>query len=67
MQSNYQKVAICRTEDNYKTVCLLSYIYVKNTCKLNAIDLSKQNVLDTDLKAIQQSNFTGNIDREQCL
>lgn len=54
-------------ELNYKTVCLLSYIYVKNTCKLNAIDLSKENVLDADLKAIQQSNFTGNIDREQCL
>ena len=28
-----------------------------------AIDLSKQQELDTDLKAIQQINFTGNLDR----
>ena len=28
-----------------------------------AIDLSKQQALDSDLKAIQQINFTGNIDR----
>ena len=29
-----------------------------------AVDLSKQKVLDFDPKAIQQSNFTGNLDRE---
>ena len=29
-----------------------------------AIDLSKQQVLDADCKAIQQINFTGNLDRE---
>ena len=29
-----------------------------------AIDLSKQQGLDADVKAIQQINFTGNIDRE---
>ena len=28
-----------------------------------AIDLSKKNVLDFDPKAIQQINFTGNLDR----
>ena len=28
-----------------------------------AIDLSKQEELDTDPKAIQQINFTGNLDR----
>ena len=28
-----------------------------------AIDLSKQQALDSDPKAIQQINFTGNIDR----
>ena len=27
-----------------------------------ATDLSKQQVLDADLKAIQQINFTGNLD-----
>ena len=29
-----------------------------------AIDLSKQQALDTDLRAIQQINFTENLDRE---
>ena len=29
-----------------------------------AIDLSKQQALDADQKAIQQINFTGNLDRE---
>ena len=29
-----------------------------------AIDLSKQQALDADLKAIQQINFTANLDRE---
>ena len=28
-----------------------------------AVDLSKQEALDFDLKAIQQINFTGNLDR----
>ena len=30
-----------------------------------AIDLSKQQVLDADQKAIQQINFTGNLDRDE--
>ena len=29
-----------------------------------AIDLSKQEALDTDPKAIQQINFTGNLERD---
>ena len=33
--------------------------------KLIAIDLTKQQKLNTDPKAIQQINFTGNIDREE--
>ena len=35
----------------------------KKKYKLIAIDLSKQQKLDADLKAIQQINFTGNLDR----
>ena len=35
----------------------------KNTKKLIAIDLSKQQKLDADPKAVQQINFTGNINR----
>ena len=30
-----------------------------------AIDLSKQQVLDVDLRAIQQINFTANLDRAE--
>ena len=30
-----------------------------------AIDLSKQQILDADPKAIQQINFTGNLDRAE--
>ena len=30
-----------------------------------AIDLSKQEALDTDPKAIQKINFTGNLDRAE--
>ena len=30
-----------------------------------AIDLSKQEVFDADLKAIQQINFTANLDRAE--
>ena len=43
--------------------CLLSYSYIKEYYKLIAIDLRKQEKLDADPKAIQQINFTGNLDR----
>ena len=43
------------------TGCLLSYNYLKNYYKMLATDLSKQHVIDTDPKAIQQINFTGNL------
>ena len=43
----------------------LNYPYFKKYYKLIAIDLSKQEKLDTDPKAIQQINFTGNLDRSK--
>ena len=49
--------------DDYTTGCLLDYIYFKNYCKMIAVDLSKQQVPDADPKAIQQINFTANLDR----
>ena len=49
--------------DDYTTVCLLDYIYFKNYYKLIVLDLSKQQVLDADAKAIQQINFKANLDR----
>ena len=44
--------------DDYTTGCLLDYCYFKENYKMIAIDLSKQQVLDADPRAIQQINFT---------
>ena len=49
--------------DDYTTGCLLDYAYFKNYYKMIAIDLSKQQALDADPRAIQQVNFTANLDR----
>ena len=48
--------------DDYTTGCLLDYNYFKNCFKMIAIDLTKQQALDADQKAIQQINFTGNLE-----
>ena len=49
--------------DNYTAGCLLDYKYFQNYYKMIAIDLSKQQALDVDPKAIQQINFTRNLER----
>ena len=49
--------------DDYTTGCLLDYPYFKDSYKMIAIDLSRQNELDADSRAIQQINFTANLDR----
>ena len=49
--------------DDYTTGCLLDYPYFKENYKMIAIDLSKQQALDADPRAIQQINFTANLDR----
>ena len=49
--------------DGYTTGCLLDYICFKNYYKMIAVDLSKQQALDVDLKEIQRINFTANLDR----
>ena len=51
--------------DDYTTECLLAYPYFKKYYKLFAIDLSKQQKLDADPKAIQQINFTANLRRAE--
>ena len=38
--------------DDYTNGCLLFYPYFNKHCKMIAIDLSKQQALDADLKAI---------------
>ena len=45
-------------ENDYKTGC---FNYFKSYYKMIAVDLSKQQALDADPKAIQQINFTANL------
>ena len=59
---NIRKIATGQGDD-YTTGCLLDYLYFKDTYKMIAVDLSKQQVLDADLRAIQQINFSANLDR----
>ena len=47
--------------DVYPIDYLLDYPYFKKYYKLIAIDLSKQQKLDADPKAIQKVNFTGSL------
>ena len=49
--------------NGYTTGCLIDYFYFKEY-KMAAIDLSKQQELNADPKAIQQINFTGNLDQQ---
>ena len=49
--------------DDYAAGCLLDYPYFADAYKMIAVDLSKQQALDADLRAIQQINFTANLDR----
>ena len=51
--------------DDCTTGCLLDYIYFKNYFKMIVVDLSKQQALDADPTAIQQINFTANLDRAE--
>ena len=62
---NIQKIETGQGDD-YTTSCLLDYPYFKEYQKLIAIDLSKQQALDTDPKAIQQIIFTRNLVRDEC-
>ena len=48
--------------DDYTTGCLLDYIYFNNDYKMISIDLSKQQALDADPKAIQKIKVTANLD-----
>ena len=57
---NIRKITIGQG-DYYTTGCLLDYTYFKKYYKMISIDLSKQQ--DADPRAIQQTNFTANLDR----
>ena len=59
---NIRKIAIGKGDD-YTADCLLDYSYFKESYKIFAVDLSKPQALDADPRAIQQINFTVNLDR----
>ena len=59
---NIAKIAIDQGND-YTTGCLLDYPYFKDVYKMIAVDLSKQQALDADPRAIQEINFAANLDR----
>ena len=60
---NIRKIATAKGDD-YTTGCLLDYPYFKENYKMITIDLSRQNELDADPRAIQQINFTANLELE---
>ena len=57
---NIRKIATGQGDD-YTTGCLLNYSYFIDTYKMIAVDLSKQQALDADPRAIQQINFIANL------
>ena len=59
---NIRRIALGQGDD-YAIGCFLDYSNFKENYKLIAIDLSKQQALDADPRAIQQINFTANLDR----
>ena len=59
---NIRKIGTGQGKD-YTTGCLLDCPNFKNYYKMIAIDLSKQQALDADPRAIKQINFTANLDR----
>ena len=61
----FKKIATTGQDDEYKTGCLLDYPYFKKNYNLNTIDLSKQQKLDANPKAMQQINYTGNLNRAE--
>ena len=59
---NIRKIATGKGDD-YTTGCLLDYPYFKENYEIISVDLSRQNELDADPRAVQQINFTANLDR----
>ena len=59
---NIRKIATGQGDDD-TTGCLLDYPYFKDSYKMIAVDLSKQQALDADRRAVQQIKFTANLDR----
>ena len=59
----YEKIIDISINNKYATGNLLDYDYFKKYCKLIAIDLSKQQVLQENEDLIQQFNFIGRLEQ----
>ena len=59
---NIRKIATGKGED-YTTGYLLDYPYFKDSYKMIAVDLSKQQALDAGPRTNQRINFTANLGR----
>ena len=59
---NIKKLATGRGDD-YTTGCLLDYAYFKDSYKMIAVDLSKQQIIDSDPRVVEQIKLTANLDR----
>ena len=64
MNKTYENIRRISTfqGDEYTTGCLLDYSHFKGNYKI-AVDLSKQQELDADTRAIHQITFTVNLER----
>ena len=60
---NFRKIAATGQGDDYTSGCLLDYPYFKDTYKMIEVDLSKQQELNADPRAIQQIKFTAHLNR----
>ena len=61
-EENIRKISTGQGDD-CTTGCLIDYPYFKENYKMIAMDLSKQQAHDADRRAIQQINFTANLDK----
>ena len=59
---NIRKISTGKGDD-YSTRCLLDFQYFIDNYKMIAVDLSRQQALDADPRAIQQINFIANLNR----
>ena len=59
---NMRKIATGQGDD-YTTGCLLDFTYFRDYYNMIAVDLSKEQAINFDPKAIQQINFTASLDR----
>ena len=47
--------------EDYSTGCLIDYEYIKNHCRLIAVDINRQKELDAYPKGIRQKKFVGKV------